>query len=432
MGVGHWIRKHPTSELADWWDKNNTPDPGQVMLDKMEHDADAQLSRDLSDFVDAHPHLWVIAVTVQRVSVISRKTQHALDVHARMNDLTNMYVDVLRFGEGAAEFHETGRIAPLIQDVLRGATIASAAAKSLQSFRPVLGHWIGLYEDINPGAPLCAPINLGNVARLTGQRPILLNLEKICKALGVDLSIISKAETSGIKIPMITKALEKLKIPFVDLGRGSSFAKLVELVKTGEKGEGVVYVSVEQEASGGGHALLIEKTPFGEVRIVDRSGYYTSKNIDKLAEKYGGKFSITRKSHAILIKNASVKMIDGVHTLMVAASLALKLAGNMTVPELNKKFQHFKATRPASAGSSEAGSINITVERGDTLSDLAQKYYGTNQYWPLLWDANRAAIGPNPNRIRPGMPLSVPPKSSFSSTQLQDAMRRFPTWRNYH
>jgi hypothetical protein len=291
MGVYHWWKKHPTSELADWWDKNNTPDPGQVILAKMEHDADAQLSRDLSDFVDAHPHLWVIAATVQTVSDISRKTQHALDVHARMNDLTNMYVDVLRFGEGAAEYEETGRIAPLIQDVLRGATIASAAAKSLQSFRPVLGHIIGLYEDINPRGPLCAPINLGNAARLTGQRPILLNLEKICKALGVDLSIISKAKTSGIKIPMITKALAKLKIPFVDLGQPRSFAELVELVKTGEKGEGVIYVSAEH-ASGVGHALLIEKTGFGEVRIVDRSGYYTSKNIDKLAEKYGGEFFI--------------------------------------------------------------------------------------------------------------------------------------------
>jgi nucleoid-associated protein YgaU len=124
-------------------------------------------------------------------------------------------------------------------------------------------------------------------------------------------------------------------------------------------------------------------------------------------------------------------MIDGVHTLMVGVSLALKLAGNTTVPELDKKFQHFKATRSAAAGGSEAGSINITVEGRDTLSDLAQKYYGTSQYWPLLWDANRAVIGPN-LQSRPSRHAAVSAAPfGFQQRQLQDATRRSPTWRNY-
>ena len=75
---------------------------------------------------------------------------------------------------------------------------------------------------------------------------------------------------------------------------------------------------------------------------------------------------------------------------------------------------------------------NITVMPGDTVSDLAQKHYGSAEYWPLLWDANRATIGPNPNLIRPGMPLTIPAFSSLTPAQLQDAKQRFPTWRNYH
>jgi len=49
----------------------------------------------------------------------------------------------------------------------------------------------------------------------------------------------------------------------------------------------------------------------------------------------------------------------------------------------------------------------------------------------LLWDMNRNLVGPNPNRIPPGMRLNVPPLSSFTQAQLADARRRFPTWRNY-
>jgi nucleoid-associated protein YgaU len=77
-------------------------------------------------------------------------------------------------------------------------------------------------------------------------------------------------------------------------------------------------------------------------------------------------------------------------------------------------------------------SSNVTVVHGDALSDLAQKHFGSAEYWPLLWDANRATIGPNPNLIKPGMTLTIPPFSSFTPAQLQNAKQRFPTWRNYH
>ena len=40
-------------------------------------------------------------------------------------------------------------------------------------------------------------------------------------------------------------------------------------------------------------------------------------------------------------------------------------------------------------------------------------------------------VGPNPNAIRPGMVLQIPPLASFTPAQLQDAKRRFPSWRNY-
>jgi len=38
------------------------------------------------------------------------------------------------------------------------------------------------------------------------------------------------------------------------------------------------------------------------------------------------------------------------------------------------------------------------------------KYYGhaTPPYWKLIYEANEAVIGENPNRVRPGMVLKIP------------------------
>jgi len=51
-----------------------------------------------------------------------------------------------------------------------------------------------------------------------------------------------------------------------------------------------------------------------------------------------------------------------------------------------------------------------TLTDKETLSDLALKYYGhaTEPYWRLIYEANKEAIGANPNRVRPGVALKIP------------------------
>jgi hypothetical protein len=102
-------------------------------------------------------------------------------------------------------------------------------------------------------------------------------------------------------------------------------------------------------------------------------------------------------------------------------------------PDLVKALRGSKSTfNPFAESLDEAAGVKtVVVNPGDSLCTLAAKYYGTDEYWPLLWDANRDLVGSNPNRIDPRKPLSVPPLSSFTQAQLADARRRFPTWRNY-
>jgi hypothetical protein len=73
----------------------------------------------------------------------------------------------------------------------------------------------------------------------------------------------------------------------------------------------------------------------------------------------------------------------------------------------------------------------VVVLNGASLSGLAIKYYGSDQLWPLLWDANRDVIGDNPNLLMPGMVLQIPPISSFTEAEQQNARQRFGTWRVY-
>ncbi|HWR65870.1 MAG TPA: LysM peptidoglycan-binding domain-containing protein [Bellilinea sp.] len=51
-----------------------------------------------------------------------------------------------------------------------------------------------------------------------------------------------------------------------------------------------------------------------------------------------------------------------------------------------------------------------TVVAGDTLGALALKYYGkaSKEYWMLIYEANKAVIGDNPNVIKAGTVLKVP------------------------
>ncbi|MCU0495281.1 MAG: LysM peptidoglycan-binding domain-containing protein [Chloroflexaceae bacterium] len=51
---------------------------------------------------------------------------------------------------------------------------------------------------------------------------------------------------------------------------------------------------------------------------------------------------------------------------------------------------------------------SYTVQRGDTLSGLSQRFYGDANLWRVIYNANRSVIGNNANQIAPGQVLSIP------------------------
>ena len=65
---------------------------------------------------------------------------------------------------------------------------------------------------------------------------------------------------------------------------------------------------------------------------------------------------------------------------------------------------------PSPSPSPSSPELTHTVEAGDTLATIAQKYYGDSGLWRRIYEANRAAIGDNPDQVKIGTQLRIPPK----------------------
>src|SRR6266540_6537326 len=92
---------------------------------------------------------------------------------------------------------------------------------------------------------------------------------------------------------------------------------------------------------------------------------------------------------------------------------------------------------PSQPGSATA-TMRHTVEPGDTLWDIGAAHLPADaraetiitRYWRRIYGANRGALGPDPDLVRPGVTLSIPPYASTAAVPVsQDAPRATaPTW----
>lgn len=64
------------------------------------------------------------------------------------------------------------------------------------------------------------------------------------------------------------------------------------------------------------------------------------------------------------------------------------------------------------AATSEAGGESYEIQPGDTLATIAQQFYGDPTQWRRIYDANKDAIGADPDKLKVGTKLTIPPKSS--------------------
>ncbi|QOT13737.1 LysM peptidoglycan-binding domain-containing protein (plasmid) [Paenibacillus sp. JNUCC32] len=77
-------------------------------------------------------------------------------------------------------------------------------------------------------------------------------------------------------------------------------------------------------------------------------------------------------------------------------------------PNANSSAAAPKATTSAQRPSTRVVPTSYTVKSGDSLFKISATVYGKGNDWRKIYDANKKAIGANPNVIRPGLKLVIP------------------------
>ena len=70
------------------------------------------------------------------------------------------------------------------------------------------------------------------------------------------------------------------------------------------------------------------------------------------------------------------------------------------------------ATASPVPDTSTAAGDTYEIASGDTLGSIAEKLYGDQTQWRRIYDANKDAIGSDPDKLTVGMKLKIPPKQS--------------------
>jgi LysM repeat protein len=156
-------------------------------------------------------------------------------------------------------------------------------------------------------------------------------------------------------------------------------------------------------------------------RKIKRTGRHTTpSSVEKVAEK------ATKAAPAVAIAGVLVAAPAAnaatTSASATASTVAVRIHGapQLRVNEGSATKTHVSTTAKADASKpkaetdSESASRTYTVEPGDTLASIAQRFYGTDNDWTVLYQANKAKVA-NPNQIYPGELLLIPSSPSAVS-----------------
>ncbi|MCE7986574.1 MAG: hypothetical protein DYG89_35830 [Caldilinea sp. CFX5] len=88
----------------------------------------------------------------------------------------------------------------------------------------------------------------------------------------------------------------------------------------------------------------------------------------------------------------------------VAAALLITDDGLAAVPATPTRVPPAPTAPPTTTSS-----LTHRVEATDTLAGIAKAYYGEQRHWRIIYEANRSAIGDDPNALPIGVELLIPP-----------------------
>ena len=406
---------------------------GEIFADSFSAGADA-IDKSLGELVEAYPGLLTVGVATASNTIIE--------------GILNPLADMGRLGKSFRDAQEKGTIDPLevLNDVFRVLTVIThtpegkAAVEKLagQLMTKLGGKAARLIRDTGGGicswvAGLSAMLKTGQLKGILGSR-LFIQLEDLAKLLGKRT------------LPPSTSALDELLIYLHNLGARYSvpvlgkpgFITPGELARRVPKDGTVAIVSVQDVGplrgpNGRAHAIMVfwedgllkvmDRSPTGKpLRVFDSFGDFLVKWL-----KDSRHFEWKIRGYA-LFKNLYMKNVAG----ELMPKLVLPLAGLLKVDTetaletaaVQKAVDEGAAPVPVKVPPTSASAPIVvepqpgvtlppnfkvyTVQRGDSLSAIAKRFYGKLSKWPILYVANKAIIGNNPNLIKPGQLFWIP------------------------
>ncbi|MDD2689225.1 MAG: LysM peptidoglycan-binding domain-containing protein [Candidatus Omnitrophica bacterium] len=81
-------------------------------------------------------------------------------------------------------------------------------------------------------------------------------------------------------------------------------------------------------------------------------------------------------------------------------------------------------TQSSAAEINESGASfeKYTVQKGDTLQKISQKFYGTTKKWSKIYEANKDTMK-GPNKIYPGQVIDIPRDSSMQLLEPKENLK---------
>lgn len=113
---------------------------------------------------------------------------------------------------------------------------------------------------------------------------------------------------------------------------------------------------------------------------------------------------------AILLPMLVVALLLGLSQTSGASAATSSASAPIVIqPHDDPSMRSVLAYYEAMAGHAQTATAprTYTVHSGNTLSGIAQRFYGSTKSWPCVYDANKAHVH-NPNDIYVGQVLSVP------------------------
>lgn len=149
------------------------------------------------------------------------------------------------------------------------------------------------------------------------------------------------------------------------------------------------------------------KYPFNTSGASTNPYYYTKIIENWVSKRVALRFIVsgTKINVPIFVEEVAYGESDGTNDMYVS----LTLRERTVLKQVRVQSKKANSKNPSPAASNEA-TITYKIKRGDTLSAICRKYYGSASYYPKLAKYNSIK---NPNLIYAGDTLKIPPKEKL-------------------